>query len=266
MSGARLALGHDPDAPTGRFCTASRAFSCGTLLATMGLMPIIDETVPPKTTQRAKVYAFASRRFAISSPRANNVPSATESSLLVPYQTLAADQANHTSSARVDTLAQLSMRSADMERKSSSVRYVNFAAKRGALSDSRSATDKPSADPASAPDPVLATMLEGLKEIERLRAALSRLLFAAESRRYGAAGLRAMIYQECSAALGLIDDNGEPLSMLTVRSEADDLHAIPPPLPGRAAPRLLTGPVAPALPLSGTSPKAPAARTSTRRS
>ena len=49
-------------------------------------------------------------------------------------------------------------------------------------------------------------MLDGLKEIERLRAALSRLLFAVESGRYGPAALRALVRQEAGAALGLMDD------------------------------------------------------------
>lgn len=46
-------------------------------------------------------------------------------------------------------------------------------------------------------------MLEGLKEIERLRRALGHLLWLAESGRYGPAGFRAAVRQTCADALGV---------------------------------------------------------------
>jgi hypothetical protein len=57
-------------------------------------------------------------------------------------------------------------------------------------------------------DPVLAAVLQGLKEIDRLHGALEHLLDAAESRRYSSNGraLAVVVRDVCADALELADD------------------------------------------------------------
>lgn len=68
-------------------------------------------------------------------------------------------------------------------------------------------------------DPIVTEMLEGLKEIERLRERLTTILRASESGRYQLPGLRMLIRQVCADALNL-DDAEREREMPTVMRPA----------------------------------------------
>ncbi|MCW5891812.1 MAG: hypothetical protein KIT14_14880 [bacterium] len=98
-------------------------------------------------------------------------------------------------------------------------------------------------------------MLEGLKEIERLRAILSQLLVAAEAQRYNPTALRILVRQKCRQALLLDDRLAEHVANAPAPAVPTDITPIhrpgisSPPRPSLAAP-------APPLSLPAPSPQA----------
>jgi hypothetical protein len=78
-------------------------------------------------------------------------------------------------------------------------------------------------------DPVVLVMLEGVKEIERLRAALTALLFAAEAGRYPGEGLRMLVKQVTRVALRVDEDAflDQALDALRCQVEQERLAGAP---------------------------------------
>jgi len=98
----------------------------------------------------------------------------------------------------------------------------------------------------SARDPFVAEMLDGLKEIERLRALFARLLYAVEAGRVGPGGLRMMVRQVCADALNLDELPDEAIETTVL-----DAPPVPPAIPaprrlGLPAPARRLGPAVPA--------------------
>ncbi len=87
-------------------------------------------------------------------------------------------------------------------------------------------------NPASHPvDPVVLVMLEGAKEIERLRAALMSILFAAEAGRYPGENLRKFARQVARVALRVDEDPWLDDALDTLRANVEaarhELAALP---------------------------------------
>jgi hypothetical protein len=74
-------------------------------------------------------------------------------------------------------------------------------------------------------------MLEGVKEIERLRAALTSLLFAVESGRYSHIALRSLVRQVSRVALHVDEDPWLDAALDDLRARVEATRELAGPLP-----------------------------------
>lgn len=149
----------------------------------------MDPTATLPTPPRARVYELATRRVRL--PRAPKRPFGSDSTRYVNSTDKASCTGQYSDTASANLLAQVLAGHADTY-------PARSAPPSGALQR----------------DPVLCAMLDGLKEIERLRGALGALLYAVESGRYGAGGLRMLVRSVCASALRLTAEDDRALEQL----------------------------------------------------